>query len=1069
MGITPKLISEVDSFINQGNIQKAKERLKPHLKSAVNNDWVQFIMGTICLLENDLDAAENYLKKAIDINGKLINAYSNLGVVYERKKAPLDKVIGVFNRILEIEPLNFGALLNLGKCYINAGCSDEVHQVFNKMKSLEPKTVDQKGHYLSCVFTLRYHDILLGNIKELKSNGYDIEPYGVGAFPLFSAMRMYCLWESSREILGAVLNKLENNWKQIQLQPYAEVNLMLLAMPEVSHQQLLNLHKLAGKVAEKEKKRSAYTSYPKAMAPSRRWRIGILSPDFRKHIMDLYLRGIVTEHNRRFFEIICYSSTKYPDVITDIYKADADRFVDIKGLNDREVAEIMHEDGLHILLYATLYTVGGKTELIFYKPAPVQILYLGYPFTSGISEMDYFISDQYLDGPENAAYFVEKQLHLPEAYTAAGDYQDQVIADFPPYKENGYISFGSLIQPYKIHEKVIQVWAHILSAVPGSKMILNNPSYVLEEVVKNISEEFAKNGIDGDRLVFIHATHPSGSHLQYYNDIDMTLDAFPMTGGATTQDTLWMGVPVITLVGLVYHERGSYSMLKNAGLPLDDLIAFTLEEYIQKAIALAENKERIEYLRHAIPESLKGSILRDPLRLTRHLEAAFIEAWDRKFTSRPVNMAITESVNVYRLQEGSLLVTENCLEDVFNYVFQEQGQWYESEWLFLKKIVQPNMRVLDLGAGIGHYAIPLARCVGQGGKIWATTHCPYEAELIQASLDRNEGISLNLILKGDYKVRLDPLCVRNEVIEVDVMRIHSQYAKERLFKEGEQFFKDNNALIMFGIAKNSAGFFDLMFADALKERGYQLYRLVPGLEVLVPFIDISDLDHFTSNLFACKPERSKKLSGIGYLVELIPAKIHVPEVECVEWKAYLNGLPYTASHIQTWSETTIRPLNWEAYEAALNLYARTKDERFTLADRVASLYGALNVLLQVIQQELRFSRVVTLIRVLIDLGKREEAVNLLTQVCGTVDVSGVIVVDEPFIAVSDDVPVCSDLQQLGRAVFANLLLKREELRAFSTYFTGTESLTVLQAIEGVGLGHDVLRHRERLIRQRFAQ
>ncbi|MES2206870.1 MAG: hypothetical protein V4525_08750 [Pseudomonadota bacterium] len=1094
MSITPAIVSEIDQLVNQGYFKKAKERLSPKLKTESKNAWVHFTMGTIHLLEGDLSVAEHYLKKALEIDPYYISAYSNLGVVYARKQAPAEEIIQTFNKILEINPSHYATLLNLGKYYIQIARAADVHTTFKKLRDLTPETPEQRGHYLSCIFALRYHEEIIENIGRLRECNYDAAFFDVGIFPLFSAMRQYCFWEDSKKLLPTILHKLEYENKNLVLSPYMEVNMVALAMPELPNDTLLRLHKLAAAVAKREMKGAPYTEYPQLYQPAKKWKIGIFSPDFRKHIVDAYLQNIIRSFNRHDFEIICYSNTKCTDHVTAQYASIVDDFVDVNYLTDRELAERIYNDGIHILIHATVYSVGSRTEFIFYNPAPLQIMYLGYPFTSGIESIDFFISDHYLNGPENAQYFVEKQLCMPESFIRVDDTQDQVITKILPVEKNGYISFGSLIQPYKINEAVIACWANIMREVSDSKMILNNPGYQAVASIDNICAEFKKYGIERERLQFIWVAHPEGSHFRYYNTIDIALDAFPMTGGATTMDALWMGVPVVTLVGNVFHERISYSMIKNVGLPLDDCIAFSHEEYIQKATDLAHHPEKIAYYRQAIPACLKTSVLRDEVKYTRQFEQLLLEGWDQKFSHRPVQSAIV-STQAYPLPKGSVLVTENNLNDVFNYVFQEQGAWYEAEWKFLQQLVaalvkdeKRSLTIWDIGAGVGHYALALAengRYVEDSSDtpptsngVWVATQQRVEADLIRASIESTQAstqtstisnhLAIHIVYQGEYKLRLDELYSATLVSGIDIVRIGNGFAISKLFKEGEAFFNDHHPVIMFELTRTPEGKPDLSFAEDLRRRGYQLFKLFPGIPTLAPYLGASELDEFTSNLFACKPASIKKLQVIGYIITSIPEDIALPSKELSLWQHYVESLPYLTSFLPVWEKNEVKPSHWEAYQAVLDLYAQARVLGQAAEIKVASLQGALNISLQLAQHELRLSRAVTLVRILVDLGKRADAVNLLTHLCTKLDASAPIIIDEPFVAISDSLAPCSTLEQLGRLVFADLLYQREKLRMFSSYFTGAEILNVLQAIESAGLGNAYLRKRQELIRERFA-
>jgi predicted O-linked N-acetylglucosamine transferase (SPINDLY family) len=261
--------------------------------------------------------------------------------------------------------------------------------------------------------------------------------------------------------------------------------------------------------------------------------------------------------------------------------------------------------------------------------------WLDYPCTSGCAEVDYIIGDRWLYTPQHAELFIEKMLVLENSCYFVTDYPVVPPQALLPVNKNGHITFGSLMHPYKMNPGVIDAWRDIMSKVKDARFVLNHPK-LRGFPLENLLKVFEAQAFPMDRLTIISAQHESGNHLSHYLDIDITLDTFPQTGGTTTLDSLSMGVPVISLVGDVYFERISYSLIQNSGLSdTAPLIATTLEEYVDKAVALAENRMLLNHIHDELIQNLRNSPIFSAKEMTRQLEAGFRQAWHEIF-SQPV-------------------------------------------------------------------------------------------------------------------------------------------------------------------------------------------------------------------------------------------------------------------------------------------------------------------------------------------------------------------------------------------------------------------------------------------------
>lgn len=367
--------------------------------------------------------------------------------------------------------------------------------------------------------------------------------------------------------------------------------------------------------AETVESQAAKTPLPRpSRAPKEKIRVGILSSDLRKHSVSRFVLPIVKSYDRSRFEFYCYSTLRNTgDPIQAEYKSLADKFVDVQNMTDRELAGTIAADDVDILFELNGYTSGGRLQSIAWKPAPVQISWLGYPFTSGYKEMDYVLVDEHVKWVGEAG-MVEKPLVMPGSWICfgAGIFFDPVEIDpEPPVTRYGVITFGTLNATYKYTQKQIALWSEAIKAVPDSRFLIVRPECGSMITCKNLAEEFAKNGVSSDRLYFLNNRGQELPHLAFYNEIDITLDTYPVTGGTTTAEALWMGVPVVSLVGNAYFQRISYAILKHLGL--DECCATDPEDFAAKAVALADVEKLRQLRRDLRPRLLESTLARPDL------------------------------------------------------------------------------------------------------------------------------------------------------------------------------------------------------------------------------------------------------------------------------------------------------------------------------------------------------------------------------------------------------------------------------------------------------------------------
>jgi predicted O-linked N-acetylglucosamine transferase (SPINDLY family) len=367
-----------------------------------------------------------------------------------------------------------------------------------------------------------------------------------------------------------------------------------------------------------------------ARDPDRRLRIGYVSPDFSAHAVGRFILPLLSHHDHQKFEIFCYASVDMPDSFTPRILTKADTWRDIRILNSDEAAEVIRKDRIDILIDLSMHMAKNRMLLFARKPAPIQATYLAYPGTTGLTAIDYRITDPHLDPPDSSdVHYTEQSIHLPECYWCYEPPIDSLEMTPLPAEAKGFITFGCLNNFCKNSPAAIQTWCRILTAVPNSRLVLHAfPSSHRDALHKKLSD----SGIDPNRLSFINKL-PLPEYMRQYHTIDIGLDPFPYVGGTTTCDALWMGVPVVTLRGQTAIARGGVSILTNAGLP--ELIVDSPDQYVQIAVDLARDLPPLINLRSNLREKMRTSPLMDASRFARDMEAAYRQMWLTYLSQHP--------------------------------------------------------------------------------------------------------------------------------------------------------------------------------------------------------------------------------------------------------------------------------------------------------------------------------------------------------------------------------------------------------------------------------------------------
>ncbi|MEI6414602.1 MAG: tetratricopeptide repeat protein [Pseudomonadota bacterium] len=359
--------------------------------------------------------------------------------------------------------------------------------------------------------------------------------------------------------------------------------------------------------------------------PDRLLRIGYVSGDFGRHPVGSLLRDVVRYHDLSQFEIHAFSMMRQDDDITIAIRKCVSTWHDVLLTSDDELVRLIHDQGIDILVDLSGHTAYGRLPVFVLKPAPVQATWIGYFHSTGLEAIDYFITDPHTSPADVPQWFSEIPVWLPHSRFCYSppDYAPEVTP--LPLLTHGQITFGSFNRLEKLIDPVIEAWARILKAVPNSRLFMKAGALEDESIRDDLSRRFAAHGLSAERLE-LRGPSPHPEMMAEYGEMDIALDTFPFNGGMTTLEALWMGVPVVTLVGQSVVARQTFSVLANLGLA--ETLAFSdVDAFVQGAIDLANDPERLATLRRELRPRLSASPLRQAETFTRDLEALYRQMW----------------------------------------------------------------------------------------------------------------------------------------------------------------------------------------------------------------------------------------------------------------------------------------------------------------------------------------------------------------------------------------------------------------------------------------------------------
>jgi predicted O-linked N-acetylglucosamine transferase (SPINDLY family) len=585
-------------------------RLKPDFAEVHNN------LGNVLLNQRQLADAVASFQQALRCKPDFAEAHNNLGMAL-REQGKLAEAAVCFEQALRLQPDFPEAHNNLGSALREQGKLAEAVVCLEQALSLAPDFAEAH-HNLGLALREqgKLTEAVARSEQALRLNPDLAEAYDSLAFAL-------------RE-QGMLAEAIAAYRKAVQIKPgytQAHSNLLytMVFCPEYDD---------AAALYEEHRRWNELHAVPlaKFLRPhgndrsgDRRLRVAYISANFRDHAETYFTIPLFSAHDHRHFEIFVYSAVTCPDSLTAQFRSHADVWRDIVGLSDEEVAELVRADSIDILVDLTLH-MGPRSFLLVFarKPAPVQVCWLAYQGTTGLTTMDYRLTDPHIDPPGlDDRYYSETSVRLPETFWCYDPLTSEPAVNALPALEKGHVTFGSLNSFYKVNAAVLKLWARVLGSVDRSRLLMAAPDGPPRQHARELLE---KEGIAAKRVLFV-GSQPRAPYLERYHHIDIGLDTFPYNGQTTTLDAFWMGVPVLTMVGRTAVGRAGASLLRNLGLP--ELVAETPDRFVQLAAGLASNLPWLSRLRATLRDRLRNSPLMDAPRFARNIEAAYRSMWDR--------------------------------------------------------------------------------------------------------------------------------------------------------------------------------------------------------------------------------------------------------------------------------------------------------------------------------------------------------------------------------------------------------------------------------------------------------
>ncbi|MFC3227266.1 tetratricopeptide repeat protein [Marinibaculum pumilum] len=635
-------------LIQAGEGNQALEILDQVLAMAPDDSIALNASGAALLGKKDFAAAEMRLLKAVEVWPANGEAWTNIGYLRQRQRRPreaiaayrealkhlpgegrlhnnigsaleeldeMEEAAGHFAKAVELLPDNANSYNNLGRAKLRRGELAEARRLLAKAIELRPDDDAGAMNWATLLLAeMRYEEAEAAFRRALSLNPERAETWS----NLGNLLKDQGNYQGAFECLERAL----------ELDPDMDLAMSNLIFTR-DFDPTATVESQQAERAEWDRRfgarhRDAILPHRNDPDPDRPLVLGYVSADFKRHSAEIAFGPVLRSHDRSQFRLILYSNVDRPDRVTAQYQEMAEVYHNCLRMTDDEMAEQIRRDGVDVLIDLSGHTAGHRLSVFARKPAPVQVHAWGHVGT-GLRTIDYYMSDPVLVRPDERHFYAEEVFDLPAPICYLAPEESPPVSP-PPIQSNGFATFGCFNRISKLSARTADCWADLLRQLPDSRLVLKDRTLDDETQRARVAGWFTGRGIDAGRLTLL----PGSGHLEHmaaYAQIDIALDPFPQGGGITTCEALWMGVPVVALMGQVPSSRIASAIVANVGLP--ELVAESRDSYVAKAIGLARDPARLLTLRHQLRDVIARAPIGNTVAYTRAVEAAYRTFWQR--------------------------------------------------------------------------------------------------------------------------------------------------------------------------------------------------------------------------------------------------------------------------------------------------------------------------------------------------------------------------------------------------------------------------------------------------------
>jgi protein O-GlcNAc transferase len=588
-----------------GQLEQAEQVYRQILSQNPQHSDTLHVLGVIAYQQGNFDVALPLIQQAITLHPEEAHYYNNLGLVLKAQGRD-EEAIQAFQKALAFNPHFADVLYNLGSLMMEQGKLENACQYFEKALTMKPEHLDTLNSLGVAHMEQGHLDAALHYYQEVLK----IQPDHLHALNNMGNALRYQGWVKEALVFFEQASTIEPHYQTA----HHNFNFVQQYLPDITLAKLHATHIHWNNCCAVPLKKY-WGDYTNQRSADKRLVLGFVSGDFRQHSVASFTMHVF-EQLAQHCDLICYANQPECDDETSRFQQAASQWWEVNRWSDQQLAQRIRDDKVDILFDLSGHTARNRLNMFAQKPAPIQIAWVGYTATTGLEAMDYIISDPYLIPVEAEPYYQEQVIRLPHCSICYEPPSTAPDISPLPALQNRYITFASFNILTKLNPIVIATWTEILKALPESQLLIKARGLNCPGTRQRYLDLFQAHGVASNRIL-CQAPSKYAEFLTYYQQVDIQLDPFPFSGGTTTMESLWMGVPVITLPGETFASRQSMRNLSNIGLT--DFIAQDTQHYVKIAVDWASRIEKLAEIRMQLRSKVQQSPLSDAPRFTQDL------------------------------------------------------------------------------------------------------------------------------------------------------------------------------------------------------------------------------------------------------------------------------------------------------------------------------------------------------------------------------------------------------------------------------------------------------------------